>query len=76
MRKLRILTSVVYRLPFIRLVLSSAQTNTSSGLKKLSHVNMKRFGLLAVNLAEAELPRELKPNAEFYAEVCRGNRVT
>jgi beta-glucosidase len=36
----------------------------------------KKFGLLAVDFADAQLPRTMKPLAEVYARICRANAVT
>ncbi len=35
----------------------------------------KKFGLLAVDFADAKLPRSLKPLARVYAQICRENQV-
>ncbi len=35
----------------------------------------KKFGLLAVDFADAKLPRTMKPLAEYYARICRENSV-
>ena len=35
----------------------------------------KKFGLLAVDFADERLPRSMKPLAEVYAKICRGNRL-
>jgi beta-glucosidase len=36
----------------------------------------KKFGLLAVNFADAKLPRTPKPLAGVYAKICRDNFIT
>src|SRR5271165_7147482 len=43
-RNMRILSSVVYRLPFIVWSFLAAQTNTSGGPKKRSHVTSLEWG--------------------------------
>ncbi len=35
----------------------------------------KKFGLLAVDFADAKLPRTPKPLAEVYSRICRENGV-
>jgi len=35
----------------------------------------KKFGLLAVDFADAKLPRTLKPLAKVYSQICRENSV-
>ena len=35
----------------------------------------KKFGLLAVDFADAKLPRSLKPLAAVYAQICRDNSI-
>jgi beta-glucosidase len=35
----------------------------------------KKFGLLAVDFADEQLPRSIKPLAEVYASICRDNAL-
>ncbi|MEY4385531.1 MAG: hypothetical protein RLY20_814, partial [Verrucomicrobiota bacterium] len=75
-RRIRILSSVVYRLPFIVWSFRCAQTNKLPGLKKRSHLNPKKhfdtsFGVMT-GAGDYEVVIELDP---WLADVLRGRRL-
>src|ERR1017187_10568067 len=62
-RKMRILSSVVYRLPFMLGPFSWPQTNISGGSKKRSHVNQYKQDLIEQGVV---FPKVEKPRAIYY----------